>query len=338
MVRGMLTSFIKTLTHAHRTSAKQAFQPLVSATVWLTLLLIVVGAATRVYDAGMSCPDWPQCYGVWVPFPEARVPGGYVVAGQHYVWWQVLLEWGHRGLAAIVGFGLLGLLALAPARPQREWGPLATAVLLLAVQIKLGAVTVWLSNIHWTVALHLGNAMLFLAALAWLRREVASGGQRTPPSVPPIMPALIVGFAALVWVTMIIGALVSSSHSGGVCGGLMSCDGQWLPDDWQQLLHMKHRFLAAMLIVFSIGLLVAAKRLAPSLRPLALHLHLVLWGQALLGILTLYSFANYPDWYYPLSILHLTWGTVLWLGAMGGVLSLRYGAAGRFHAAKAHKA
>lgn len=334
MVRGMHT----TLGARYRALAARGFGPLVTLTLWLTLVLIIVGAATRVHDAGMACPDWPQCYGVWVPFPESHVPGGYVVAGQHYVWWQVLLEWGHRGLAAVVGFGLLGLLALAPARPQREWWPLATAVLLLAMQIKLGAVTVWLSNIHWTVALHLGNAMLFLAALAWLRREVASGGQRTPPPVPALMPALIVGFAALVWVTMIIGALVSSSYSGGVCGGLMSCDGQWLPADWQQLLHMKHRYLAVSLVVLSIGLLVAAKRLAPSLRPLALHLHLVLWGQALLGILTLYSFANYPSWYYPLSIAHLTWGTVLWLGAVGGVLTLRYGAAGRFHAAKANQA
>lgn len=327
------------------TSAPSTYTKLASLTLLITLVLIVVGAATRVYDAGMSCPDWPHCYGVWWPWPEARVmaaghPEGYMVAGQHYAWWQVALEWNHRLLAALVGFGLIGLIAFLFKQPKahraRLGVPLAVSILLLATQIKLGAVTVWFSNIHWSVVLHLGNAMLFLAALAWLRRasavlDITGTAPRTPLAAPFKLRAATLLFAAAVWATMLVGAFVSSSHSGGVCGGLPDCAGQWLPTDWQQHMHMQHRFFALATFVLSIVLLAFAKRLTPELRPSALKLHLMVLVQAALGILTLYSFSSYPWFYEILSLAHLTWGTFLFLAAVGVNLTLAYGTTGRMH-------
>jgi heme a synthase len=29
----------------------------------LTLIVVVVGAYTRLTDSGLGCPDWPGCYG-----------------------------------------------------------------------------------------------------------------------------------------------------------------------------------------------------------------------------------------------------------------------------------
>lgn len=303
----------------------RVYQFLTLATLSLTILLIIVGGATRVYDAGMACPDWPHCYGLWWPWPESRVMAaghlqGYVVNGQHYVWWQVLLEWGHRGLAAVVGFGLLGLLVGSLWQSKKINTPLLLAAALLAMQIKLGAITVWFSNIHWSVVLHLGNAMLFTMALSWLwwRQRVPAPAKRA--TAPKILWALAIAAPVVVWVTMLIGAAVSSSHSGGVCGGLFSCAGVWMPSpkvDVGQHIHMQHRLFALITFALSVALVVVAKRsqLQP-VRQVALQLHLMILGQVVLGILTLYSFANYPELYYPLSIAHLGWGTLTLLAAL----------------------
>ena len=53
----------------------------------LTWPLIPYGAFVRLKNAGLSCPDWPLCYGQLFP------PAGYEIA----------LETGHRFVAALLG-------------------------------------------------------------------------------------------------------------------------------------------------------------------------------------------------------------------------------------------
>jgi cytochrome c oxidase assembly protein subunit 15 len=308
------------------------YRTLALATLALTILLIMVGGATRVFDAGMACPDWPHCYGVWWPWPESRVIAaghlaGYMVAGQHYAWWQVLLEWGHRGLAALVGLGLLGLVALAYAQPKRVWLPLGTAVVLLVLQIKLGAVTVWMNNEAWSVVIHLGNAMLFASSLFWLWWRVRVPAPAVRVVVPLYWWVLGAAMPLVVWLTMLIGGLVSSSHWGGICGGLLSCAGVWMPSpkiDLGQHIHMQHRLFALLTFTLSVVLIILAKRTqqAKPVRDAVLHVHLMVLGQVVLGVLTLYSFAHYADFYYLLSVAHLGWGTLLLLAAVAVPLTL----------------
>lgn len=320
-----------------------SYRTLVNLTLVLTYLLIVVGAATRVWDAGLSCPDWPHCYGHWWPWPESRIIAdnglGYVVGNTHYQWWQVFLEWSHRSLAAVIGVLVLGLVAGAKLtrQPNALWAPLAAMAALLAVQISLGGLTVLKGNIHWSVAAHLGTAMLFFASLVWLRRRAAihAAGVVSAPLTLSRPVILAFGlFALLVWSTMMVGAMVSSSHAGGVCGGLFSCGGEWLPADWSQLWHMNHRYLALAVFGLSVLLMILAKRVpdhSATLRAIAKHLHLMVLGQVALGIATLYSFSHYPAGYEVLSLAHLAWGTLVFMAAVGALLTLRYGTAGRFH-------
>jgi cytochrome c oxidase assembly protein subunit 15 len=309
------------------------YKKLSGFTLLLTYSVIILGAATRVYGAGMSCPDWPTCYGVWNPFhPDAMPPGGFIVNEVIYERWQVALEWTHRLLAALVGVCMLLLAFGAVKRPRHEWLPLGVAFLLLLVQVKLGAVTVWLGNVNWSVSLHLGTAMLLFGALVWHRRAVAAGPPpyHVPTTTRPLK-VLAIALAPLVLLLMMVGAYVSSSYAGGVCGGLFSCDGQWWPADFQQHTHMMHRYLAFTLLAASIVFLSIAKRKALWLAHAARAFHGMVWVQAALGVATLYSFTLYPGYYEILSIAHLAWGTLVWLVALGAALNLKYGVAGRFH-------
>lgn len=120
-----------------------------------TLILMAIGSATRVMNAGLACPDWPLCYGQLVPQSQMNL--------------QVFLEWFHRLDASIVGFGTIALAGLSWWKRAQlpRWTPgLATLALFLVVfQGILGGLTVTELLKFEIVTAHLGTALLFFLTL-----------------------------------------------------------------------------------------------------------------------------------------------------------------------------
>lgn len=207
---------------------------LIVAALLLTFLLVVLGGVVRITGSGMGCgDDWPLCNGQLIPAFE----------------FPTLLEWGHRLVAAGVSVLVLGVAAVAwkPGRGD-EWrfrrhiG--AAALLLVAVQVLLGAVTVWLELPPGSVILHLGTAMLLLAVLTvgTVReyrgssriRSLADGASRTSALV-----------AAGAFVVVLAGALVANLDAAAACRGFPLCSGQWWPGGGTAAqIHWGHRLLA----------------------------------------------------------------------------------------------
>jgi heme a synthase len=175
-------------------------------TAFATLLLMAVGSATRVMNAGLACPDWPLCYGQLVPTQQMNL--------------QVFLEWFHRLDAALIGLSAL-LLAGSSwwfRHQLPRWLPWATtfALSLILVQGALGAFTVTELLRFDIVTAHLGTALLFFITLL-------SIGTFLLPTLPtdstPVSPLLPLAAAILVYIQSILGGLVGSRWALHQCFG-----------------------------------------------------------------------------------------------------------------------
>ena len=61
-------------------------------------LQIILGAWVRLTGSGMSCPDWPLCYGMLFPTP-GKIG---LIENIQYTYFQIFLEWIHRANAAFI--------------------------------------------------------------------------------------------------------------------------------------------------------------------------------------------------------------------------------------------
>jgi cytochrome c oxidase assembly protein subunit 15 len=260
-----------------------------------TLLLMAIGSATRVMNAGLACPDWPLCYGQLIPTQQMNL--------------QVFLEWFHRLDAALIGFSAIALTTLSwwHRRHLPQWLPWAStfALGLIIFQGVLGGLTVTQLLRFDIVTAHLGTALIFFATL------IVIGANLTPYKGTAAAGKLSwIGLTAaiLIYIQSLLGGLVASrwalhqcfgdsqlcivmnSHIFGVIPPTLATLTMvvlaWRTPALHPLLR-KLANIAANLVVLQIILGIATFKLHLQVEPLTVTHQLV--GASLFGVLTAFA-------------------------------------------------
>lgn len=275
----------------------------------LTVVVVLLGAYTRLTHAGLGCPDWPGCYGfLGVPMSEhkqaiaeARFPEAPVEVAKG--WYEMI----HRYFAGSLGLVILVIAVQAVRRREEPAQPVKLPLAVLALVILQGAFGMWTVTLQlWpqVVTAHLlgGFATLSLLTLLTLRLS----GRFAPLQLPGRLRALAAACLLLVIGQIALGGWVSSNYAAVACVDLPTCHGEWWPamdfgkgfhltqhigpnylggqldSDARTAIHMSHRIGA---VLVTLALLVLAWRLhAAKLSRLAGLLVLALAVQVSLGI------------------------------------------------------
>jgi cytochrome c oxidase assembly protein subunit 15 len=202
------------------------------------LLVIVFGAFVRLSNAGLSCPDWPTCYGqlTWptqahdIASANAAFPERPVEADKA---WR---EQAHRMLVgglSLVTFVLAGWAWLRRREVGRlVWVPWFAAVFII-FQAVLGMWTVTLKLLPLVVTAHLLGGMALFALLAYTALRLSIEPMRIGPMEKVENAALrwmSIGGICLLAAQIALGGWTSANYAALACGtDFPTCLGQWRP-------------------------------------------------------------------------------------------------------------
>lgn len=296
---------------------------------WLTLVVVILGAYTRLTDAGLGCPDWPGCYGQITPI---SIPGMNVDSVASKKAWTEMV---HR-----YGAGLLGLIIFAinvfAIRNQRfPDQPLALPLSLAAsviFQAALGMWTVTLKLYPLVVVAHLLGGLTSLSLVWWLSLRLKPIRIPKPSLSPSKLKSLRIfagiGLSILI-IQLFLGGWTSANYAALVCLDFPYCQaGQFFPDSpgsatkpfhflsafnlvtagvtdgfgspldiqGRIVIHMVHRFWAAITAIVLGGLAIQIFRSIPSqfFKCLSLLIITLLILQLILGVTNILAVLPLP--------------------------------------------
>ncbi len=197
------------------------FRRLTLLTVVTVYLLIIAGGIVRSTGAGMGCPDWPKCFGSWIPPTEvSQLPSNYQdiygakLKGEvEFNATKTWIEYVNRLLGAFTGVLIFAVLLasvshLRSGKPKLFYASLA-AFVLVGFQGWLGSKVVstelhpLMITLHMVVAIIIVFVLLYILAKSY-SQKLATGKVLNERRIEFIV-AIVIGLS---FIQIIIGTQV----------------------------------------------------------------------------------------------------------------------------------
>jgi cytochrome c oxidase assembly protein subunit 15 len=200
---------------AEQDSVRRLLRLLATAGAALVLLVIVSSAFLRLTQAGLSCADWPACYGR--VGAEAQVTDG-----------QRIARLAHRLAATAVAAILiaLSLIAWTQRPPLVRQGAIVIACLGIVIGLAILGIATPGTRLPAVTLANFGGGYALLGLLWWMRLTV----ERPRPARAdfPAMFTVVAAIALLAAITQIaLGALVSAKFAALSCPAFPDCGATW---------------------------------------------------------------------------------------------------------------
>ena len=276
---------------------------LLAASLIGALVQITMGGAVRVTGSGDGCPDWPTCFGNWIPPFE----------------YHALMEYTHRTIGVLVGLTIIAAVLRVWLKHRGEKSVVrSSSAGLVAVTITGGiGGAVVLSELDpalRTLHLLLAESVLLLMAhalVAVVYARSATASELIPRSL---------FYVALLGSAMTLLALLSGSYAvwrgaGAVCPSWPLCGGSIIPQYELVWIHVAHR-VAALISVFpamaaahmAMKVRGGADTSARTMRILGIAISVIIVVQVLLGAAN--PWTGFAQW---ARVSHLTVASLQWV-------------------------
>lgn len=195
-------------------TATSRFHRLCLITLVAVYFLILVGGVVRSTGSGMGCPDWPKCFGSWVPPTSIdQLPSDYkekfaairdsknqkfarylktfgfestanailndksILVEADFNVAKTWIEYLNRVVGVIIGFLIIAVFVMSfrLRKENKSWLWVALATLItVIIQGWFGSIVVSTNLTSWTITIHMLMAFVLVGLLIWLYEKSAA--------------------------------------------------------------------------------------------------------------------------------------------------------------------
>ena len=215
--------------------SKEFSQKLVLSAFFLALIVVSLGAYTRLTNSGLGCPDWPGCYGHWVvpkQLADTEAINRFTAPVSLSKAWTEMV---HRYCAGFLGLLIfvISLCMFFSVHFTKQQKITALSLLLIVlVQACLGMWTVTLQLLPLVVMGHLMGGVLLVSTLWWhyLNLSKPTSFFEEATKISALNKGLLILTLFFLVVQIALGGWVSANYSALSCIGFPRCNTLWWPN------------------------------------------------------------------------------------------------------------